>query len=159
MLGLDGIRLESSKSRAIAETLPPEAGSPFFDHERATSVRILIADPQPAARSALRLLLQERLQAEIVGEAAESQELLAQLDSGRPDIILLDWELPGRSTDNLLEALRVDGRQPWVIILGTQSESAAAALASGADAFVSKGDPPKRLLAAICALTGEDPRA
>ena len=122
-------------------------------------VRIFIADPQASARSALRLLLEARLQVEIVGEAAETQELQAQLASAGPDLILLDWDLPGRSAAALLGTLRVDGRQPWVIVLGTQPESAPEALASGADAFVSKGDPPKRLLAAICALAGEDTRA
>jgi DNA-binding NarL/FixJ family response regulator len=115
----------------------------------------LIAAHQPGVRSAVRLLLEERLALDAVGEAADSQELLAQLDSLRPDIILLDRGLPGGSAADLLHAFRGLHPQAKVIVLGAQSESVPAALAAGANAFVSMGDPPKRLLTAIRALSVE----
>jgi DNA-binding NarL/FixJ family response regulator len=118
-------------------------------------LRILIADHQPAVRSAVRLLLKETLGLDIAGEAADYQGLLALLDSLRPDIILIDLELPGWSAADLFETLHGLDRQPGVIVLGTHPESARAALAAGADAFVSKIDPPKRLLTAIRALWAE----
>ena len=43
-------------------------------------VQILIADQQSAVRSALRLLLEERLELDVVGEAADNQQLLTKLD-------------------------------------------------------------------------------
>jgi DNA-binding NarL/FixJ family response regulator len=118
-------------------------------------VRILIADHQPAVRSAVKLLLEERLGLDVVGEAADSQELLSQLDHLRPDVILLDWDLPGWSAAGLSDALRGLGRQPRVIVLGAGPQSAQAALAAGADAFVSKYDPPRRLLTVVRALSME----
>ncbi|MGD9048840.1 MAG: response regulator transcription factor [Anaerolineae bacterium] len=121
-------------------------------------IRILIADQQSAVRSAIRLLLEKGLELDVVGEAADSNELLAQLESLRPDVLLLDWDLPGRSTANLFDAFRELDRQPKVIVLGVNSESMQSALASGADAFVSKGEPPKRLLAALQALSVEGQR-
>jgi two-component system response regulator AlgR len=121
-------------------------------------VRILIADHQSAVRSAVRLLLEERLESDVVGEAANSQELLAQLEHLRPDIILLDWDLPGGSTVDLLGAFRGLDRQPKVIVLGAHPEVGQAAWATSADAFVSKGDPPRRLLAAVRVLAAEDQR-
>jgi DNA-binding NarL/FixJ family response regulator len=117
-------------------------------------MRILIADHQPAVRSAVRLLLEERPELDVVGEAADSEELLAQLERLRPDIILLDSALPGWSPADLFDAVRGLDHQPKVIVLGVQSETGQAALAAGADAFVSKGDPPKRLLTAIRAVGG-----
>ncbi len=66
-------------------------------------MRVLIADHQPAVRSALRLLLDERLDLVVVGEAADNEELLAQIGHLRPDIILLDQNLPGWSTTNLAD--------------------------------------------------------
>ena len=116
-------------------------------------IRILIADHQSAVRSAVRLLLEKGLGLDVVGEAADSKELLAQLGSLRPDIILLDWDLPGWSIASLFDALGELDRQPRVIVLGVKSESMQAALAAGADSYVSKGDPPKRLLSAKLALS------
>jgi DNA-binding NarL/FixJ family response regulator len=118
-------------------------------------IRILIADHQSAVRSAVRLLLEKGLELDVVGEAADSKELFAQLESLRPDIILLDWDLPGWSTASLFDAFGELDRQPRVIVLGVKPESMQSALAAGADAFVSKGDPPKRLLTAIQALPVE----
>jgi DNA-binding NarL/FixJ family response regulator len=118
-------------------------------------MRILIADQQQAVRSAVRLLLEERLGLHVVGEAADNQELLAQLESFRPDLLLLDWDLPGWSTSSLNDAFHRLDFQPQVIVLDVEPESVQTALAAGADAFVSKGDPPKRLLTAIRSLAPE----
>jgi DNA-binding NarL/FixJ family response regulator len=121
-------------------------------------VRILIADREPAVRSALKLLLEEKLELNVVGEAADSLELLAQLEDLQADIVLLDWDLPGWPLPNLLDVISRLEHRPKVIVLGAHSESGQAALAAGADAFVSKGDPPKRLLTAIRALSPEGQR-
>jgi DNA-binding NarL/FixJ family response regulator len=121
-------------------------------------IRILIADQQSAVRSAMRLLLEQGLELDVVGEAADSKELLAQLESLRPDVLLLDWDLPGQSTASLFDSFGELGRQPRVIVLGVKPELMQSALAAGADAFVSKGDPPKRLLTAIQALPLEGQR-
>jgi DNA-binding NarL/FixJ family response regulator len=118
-------------------------------------IRILIADHQSAVRSAVRLLLEKGLGLDVVGEAADGKELLAQLERLRPDIILLDWDLPGWSTAGLFNAFGELDCQLRVIVLGVKPESMAAALAAGADAFVSKGDPPRRLLSAILTLSAE----
>jgi DNA-binding NarL/FixJ family response regulator len=126
--------------------------------QKPIKIRILIADRQSAVRSAVRLLVEKRLELDVVGEAADSEELLAQLESLRPDIILLDWDLPGRSTASLFDAFGELDRQPMVVVLGVKPESMQSALAVGADAFVSKGDPPKRLLTAIRALPVEGQR-
>ena len=92
---------------------------------------------------------------DVVGEAADSLELLAQLEQLRPDIILLDRDLPGWTPANLSDAFLKLDRRPKMIVLGVHPETAQATLAAGADAFVSKGDPPKRLLSAIEALSAE----
>ena len=110
---------------------------------------ILIADDQPQVRRALRLLLEQELGAEVVGEAAKADDLLAQIAAGCPDLVLLDWGLPGMAEEELLTALRSTCTELAVIVLSGQPEAEEKALAAGADAFVSKADPPERLLAAI----------
>jgi DNA-binding NarL/FixJ family response regulator len=120
-----------------------------------SQTRILIADRQAALRSAIRLFLEKQPHLHVVGEAADVQELLSQIETTQPDIILLDWGLGDRSRADPIRVLhQLDGRS-GVIVLDVQPESAPAALAAGANAFVSKGNPPHDLLAAIHALESE----
>ena len=70
-------------------------------------MHVLLADDQAEVRSALRFLLEQELGMRVVGEVAEVEALLAQNEVTQPDLVLLDWELPGaQSTDLLLGAAR-----------------------------------------------------
>jgi len=109
-------------------------------------MRILLADDQPKVRFALRLLLEREPELNIVGEATEAETLLTQLATTQPDIVLLDWELPGLSHIDSLPTLRTAYPQLLVIALSGRLGTRQAALAAGADAFVSKGNPPEKLL-------------
>ncbi len=112
-------------------------------------MRVLLADDQSKVRSALRLLLEQEPELSVVDEATDADELLAQAGTAYPDIVLLDWELPGTPRHDLLSALRARCPHLKVIALSGRPEARGAALTAGADAFVSKGDPPERLLAAV----------
>jgi DNA-binding NarL/FixJ family response regulator len=112
--------------------------------------RILIAEHQAVARSALKGFLQGQPGLDVVGEAADSQELLAGLEAACPDLVLLDWDLPGESGAVLISFPRqANCLVTPIIVLGLRPESAPAAMDAGADAFVYKGDGPKELLAVI----------
>jgi DNA-binding NarL/FixJ family response regulator len=103
-------------------------------------MRVLLADDQSKVRAALRLLLEEGPRLSVIGEAAEAEDLLGQVEATHLDLVLSDWELPGLRT--LCPRLKI-------IALSGRPEARQAALTAGADAFVSKGDPPERLLAAV----------
>jgi two-component system response regulator YesN len=61
-------------------------------------LRILVADDEPIEREALRVLVQRHLpEAEVVGEAGTGTQAVALAESLRPDIILMDIEMPGLS--------------------------------------------------------------
>jgi DNA-binding NarL/FixJ family response regulator len=112
-------------------------------------MRILLADGQPKVRFALRVLLEQQPTLEVIGEAVDGEDLLAQIEVICPDLILLGWELPGLTAVGALSALRQRCPDLRVIVLSGRPEACRTALAAGADAFVSKGEPPERLLAAI----------
>jgi len=112
-------------------------------------LRILLADDQSKVRSALKLLLEQHPAMNVVAEAADSETLLTRAKETRPDLTLLDWELPGQAAVDLLPALRATCPTLYVIALSSRPEASQAALADGVDSFVSKGEPPERLLAAI----------
>jgi DNA-binding NarL/FixJ family response regulator len=112
-------------------------------------VRILLADDQPKVCSALRLLLSQQPGIEVVGETAEADTLLANVENTDPDLILLDWELPGLSRNGGFSALRARYPNLKVIALSGRPEARGIALKAGADAFVSKVEPPEHLLGAL----------
>ena len=120
-------------------------------------MRILLADPQAKVRFALRVLLERQPGFEVVGEAASVEDLLARTGAACPDVVLLDWNVAGPLANRLIPALRHNCPGVGVIVLSGRPEACRAALAAGADAFVSKGNPPEHLMAAIhrcCQSTG-----
>ena len=112
-------------------------------------MRVLLADDQSKVRSALRLVLEQQPGVSILGEAVDVTGLLDWVKAACPDVVLLDWELPGLGVARLLPALRELCPGLAVIALSVRPEARRAALDAGVDAFVSKGDPPERLLAAV----------
>jgi DNA-binding NarL/FixJ family response regulator len=120
-------------------------------------MRILLADPQAKVRFALRVLLERQPGLEVVGEADSAEGLLAHIALSAADLVLLDWNLAGAVPARLLLALRHDHPGLVVVALSSRPESRQAALSAGADAFVSKGNPPEHLLAAVgCCYSDEE---
>jgi DNA-binding NarL/FixJ family response regulator len=85
----------------------------------------------------------------VVGEASGAESALAHIAQTCPDIVLLDWSLQGAAANGLLYVLRQTCSHLRVIVLSGQPAVEDDALAAGAEAFVSKADPPERLLAAL----------
>ena len=116
-------------------------------------MRILLADGESNVRYGLRVLLEERPEFEVVGEAADAEDLLAQIEAACPDLVLLSWALPGPAGADLLPILRSVCDDVYVIVLSGRPEERQAILDAGADAFISKIESPERLLAAIASVT------
>jgi DNA-binding NarL/FixJ family response regulator len=127
-------------------------------------MKILLADDEAKVRSALRLLLEQQEGLKVVGEVERADGLMDEIGAVQPDALLLDWELPGLrdkiagapgaskgrvSWLGSLRALRALNPRLVVIALSGRPEARQTALDAGADAFVSKGDPPERLLAVV----------
>ena len=118
-------------------------------------MRVLLADDRPHVRSALQILLKYEPEVYVVGEANDASSLLAQIQVIDPDVTLLDWELPGLSAIGSLSALRAKFPHLLVIALSGRPEARQEALDAGADAFISKIEPPEQLLAALHTLNSK----
>lgn len=118
-------------------------------------MRVLIADDQPEVRSALRLLLEQDGEITVVGEAGGAGSLLGTVESLCPDVVLLDWELPGQDPSALLGLLRHACPRARAVALSGRPEARCPALTAGAFAFASKGEPPERLLAILSTCRAE----
>ena len=112
-------------------------------------MRILLADDQPNVRSALRLLFEQELGLCEVGEAANAGDLLSQVEMSCPDLVFLDWELPGRKGLDLVLAMKMMRPELFVIVLSSRPEARHEALRAGADDFLSKAGSPQEVLATI----------
>jgi DNA-binding NarL/FixJ family response regulator len=111
-------------------------------------MRILIVDDEFQVRSALRLLLEHEAGLAVVGEVDSLADLLAQVKATLPDLILLDWQLPGLDADELSPCLRTLRPGLLVVALESLPENSGEAT-RWADKVISKLDPPERLLAAL----------
>ena len=112
-------------------------------------MRVLIADDQMTVRSALRLLLVQSTDLQIVGEAADATSLLQAVTQKQPDLVLLDWELPGLSSSQLIRLLWYERPSLKIIAMSSRPEAEQQALNSNVQAFLSKSDPPDRVLVIV----------
>lgn len=108
--------------------------------------RILLADSDRDLRSALGLLLQTRLGVQVMGEASSMPELFLQIVQVCPDLIVLDWDLPGEPRVDRIKLLKADAPNAKVVVLSVRTEVAAQAQAAKADGFINKADPPDLIL-------------
>jgi DNA-binding NarL/FixJ family response regulator len=118
-------------------------GDCLMYHEYMT--RVYVADAKPEERSALRLLLLD-LKMEVAGEAADWPTTLAQAPVSRTDMLLIDWDLlPGEHSAALDELRKACPAALVIILISHLDARQQAALSSGADAFISKGETPERV--------------
>jgi len=109
-------------------------------------LNIMIGDAQPRVRFGLRLLLEQQPGWRVAGEVEDAQALLDEVRGGCPDLVLLDWELPGMPAQELLTAIRQACPHLRVVFMSGKDELRQMALQAGADVFAYKADPPEKLL-------------
>jgi two-component system LytT family response regulator len=109
-------------------------------------VKVLIVDDEPLARLRLRQLLEKVGGVEIVGEAASAQEARTAIERARPDVLLLDVQMPG--LDGISFAREVNGT-PAVIFTTAHREHAVEAFDVAAADYLLKPVLAARLRAAL----------
>jgi DNA-binding NarL/FixJ family response regulator len=114
-------------------------------------IRVLLADDQPLVRAGLRRIIDADPELEVVGEAADGPQAIAQATSTNPDVVLMDVRMPILDGIEATPRLAEQGSTARVIVLTTfgLDEYVVAALRAGASAFVLKEAPPEQILAAI----------
>jgi two-component system LytT family response regulator len=109
-------------------------------------MRVLLVDDERLARAELRRLLAAHADVEIVGEAASSAEALTQIPALRPELVLLDVQMPGGSGFDLLAALDV---VPEVIFTTAFDHYALQAFEVNALDYLQKPIQPARMATAL----------
>lgn len=107
--------------------------------------RVFVTNAKAEERSALRLILLD-LNMELAGEAADWPITLAEAPINRTDMLLIDWSLlPHTMPIAALDELRSVCPALVIVLISSLDARQQAALSSGADAFISKGETPDRV--------------
>lgn len=116
-------------------------------HSFDSSIRLLIVDDDAVDRQTIRRHLRAAGLDATVDEAVDARDLIARLDGGGYDCLILDVHLPGESAIDVIERLNAAGvRTPILCITGQDEEVGAATVAAGASDFLAKQDlSPSRL--------------
>lgn len=113
-----------------------------------TECRVLLVDDHPLMRRGINQLLSFEDEFNVVAEASNGAEAVAQNHEHKPDLILLDLNMKGMSGLDTLNALRADDCDATIVIL-TVSDSPAdieAIVQAGADGYLLKDTEPDELI-------------
>jgi DNA-binding NarL/FixJ family response regulator len=118
------------------------------------SVRILAVDDHPLLRAGIGALIGTQSDMQLVAEASTGREAIEKFRAVRPDITLLDLQMPEMSGIDALIAIRSEWPSAKVIVLTTYGGDALAerALKAGAQAYVLKASVGEELLETIRAV-------
>ncbi|MEV0587884.1 BTAD domain-containing putative transcriptional regulator [Nonomuraea sp. NPDC050310] len=163
-LGLDlSAALQRLESDMLAQRLDPEP-APTAPVAVSTpgpatrSLRVLVTDDQALVRTGMRVVLDSEPGLEFAGEASDGEQAIAAVAELRPDLVLLDIQMP--RLDGLTAARRILAQPdpPKVIMMTTfgTDDNLYAALRAGVSGFILKTSPPEQLIAALRAAAAGD---
>jgi len=117
-------------------------------------IRVLSVDDHPLLRDGIAALVSEQSDMELVAEAANGREAIEQFRKHKPDVTLMDLQMPEISGIDAMTAIRSEFPEARIIVLTTYAGDAQVmrALKAGARAYLLKGLLRKELLQTIRAV-------
>lgn len=116
-----------------------------------SSVTVLLVDDVPEVRKVLARIL-ERTGRYMLAEAESAREAMMIVADDPPDAMILDISMPWRSGLTVIPEVRAAAPSTKIVVLSSHYAMEAEVLAMGADAFLAKNAPPKKILATIAAV-------
>ncbi len=115
------------------------------------AISILLVDDHAVFRDGVRMLLQSISDFSIVGEAGNGMDALSLIQDRRPDVVVLDWVMPGLSGLEVLQQMKKKGLDTHVIIVSmyTDETYVTSAFKHNAYGYVAKDDIAAHLANAI----------
>ena len=123
------------------------------------SLAVLIVDDQALVRVGFRMILEAEEDIDVVGEAADGRQAVAEARRLRPDVVLMDVRMPDVDGIEATRRLLGDGGTAAKVVMLTtfdMDEYVYDALKAGASGFLLKDVPPEQLVAGIRAVASGD---
>lgn len=122
-------------------------------------IRVVLADDHALVRHGVRRILESNPTLEVVGEAADGEQVLAKVRAGGFDVLVLDLTMPGRSGIELLKAVKdIRPMLPVLVLTMHQEEQyAIRAIRAGAAGYLTKDSAPDLLVQAVQRVVGGRP--
>jgi len=117
----------------------------------AEGISIVLADDHTVVRKALRVLLEEEPGFEVIAEAEDAEGAVRYLRGHKPDVLILDLNMPGRSSLEAIPKMREASPETQIVVLTMQQEPAFArqALQLGVLGYVLKEAADDELVLAV----------
>jgi DNA-binding NarL/FixJ family response regulator len=114
-------------------------------------IRLIIADDHPIVRQGLKEIVAAESDIVLVGEAGSAQEVIELVRKQRPDVVVLDINLPDRSGLDVLKELKHEIPKLPILVLSVQPEDqfGLRALRAGAAGYMTKETVPEELIKAV----------
>ena len=122
------------------------------------TIRVLVVDDQSMVRAGFRLLLSDEPDIEVVAEASNGLEAVAQAARFNPSVVLMDIRMPELDGLEATRRILAADASARILILTTfdLDDYVYEALRAGASGFVLKDDPPEQLIAAVRTVAAGD---
>jgi len=114
-------------------------------------IRVILADDHPVVRHGLAAIVDVEDDIEVVGQAEDGREALILVHSLKPDVVLMDLQMPVMDGVEAIKHIRAKAPQVQVIILTTFADDdyIYEGIAAGARGYLLKDAPPDQLIEAI----------
>ena len=114
-------------------------------------IRVLVVDDHPVLRDGVAAILENQTDMVLVGEARDGSEAIERFRSLRPDVTLMDLQMPGMNGVDAITAIRTDYATARIIVLTTYAGDVQAvrALKAGATGYLLKSSLRTELIDAI----------
>ncbi len=114
-------------------------------------IRILVVDDHPVVRAGLVMMLGTQADMQVVGEAGDGQEAVAQVAAHRPDVVLMDLEMPGLDGVQAIQRITAERSDTRILVLTAYDtdERILQAVQAGARGYLLKGVPRDEIFNAV----------
>jgi two-component system, NarL family, nitrate/nitrite response regulator NarL len=121
-------------------------------------IRVLVADDHPLYREAVVRAVRARPEFDLIAQAEDGREALGVIRDDRPDIAVLDVEMPSLGGVEVVQAVNRDALATRIVLLSAhlESDTVYAAVQAGVSAYLSKAWPAERICDALVAVARGD---
>ncbi len=116
-------------------------------------IRVALVDDQALVRAGFRLILEAEDDIEVVAEAADGAAAIDAVIRHRPDVVLMDIQMPGMDGLDATRRLVADGTTVVVLTTFERDDYILEAVRAGASGFLVKNAPAEELVAAVRVVT------